>query len=157
MGCTCADGGVHRSKRSATGRRRALDGAAKQCIHGGSAKGAERGRSSAASRRSRGPAAGGEPRGGEGSGGRQRKEGGGPNMWAPHVKSTSTSHADGLTSGTVIWTSREPISKFRDSDVYFGSLGTGMTPPAKFRGRRCILLIILYWCVCVVHVKVCSS
>ena len=94
------------------------------------------GRSSAAPRWSRGPAAGG----GEGPGGRQRREGGGPDMWAPHVRSTSTSHVDGLTSGTVIWTSREPISKFRDSDVYFGSLGTGMTPPAKFRGRRCILL-----------------
>ena len=94
------------------------------------------GRSSAAPRWSRGPAAGG----GEGPGGRQRREGGGPDMWAPYIKSTSTSHANSLTSGTVIWTSREPISKFRDSDVYFGSLGTGMTPPAKFRGRRCILL-----------------
>ena len=37
---------MHRSKWSATRRRRALDGAAKQCIHGGAAKGAERGRSS---------------------------------------------------------------------------------------------------------------
>jgi len=47
---------------------------------------------------------------------------------------------DCLTRVTVIWISYEAINKFGDLDVYFESLGTGMTPAAKFRGWRCILL-----------------
>ena len=54
-------------------------------------------------------------------------------MWDPHVY--------GLRSGTVIYTSCKLINKFMDLDVHFESLGTGMTLPVKFEGRRYILLL----------------
>ena len=61
-------------------------------------------------------------------------------MWAPHVRCPVSLTRWHLTWETVIWTPREPISKFRDPDVHFGSSGTWMTPAAKFKGRPCILL-----------------
>ena len=61
-------------------------------------------------------------------------------MWAPHVRCPVSSTRWRLTWETVIWTPHEPISKFRDPDVHFESLGPWMTPATKFRGRPCILL-----------------
>ena len=40
----------------------------------------------------------------------------------------------------VIWTSREPINNFRDSELYFWEFGTAMTQKDKFRDPSCILL-----------------
>lgn len=67
-------------------------------------------------------------------------------MWAPHkqihINVQSTCHIGGLTRVTKIWTSREPISKFRDFNVHFQSSGTWITLPIKFKDWRCILFLI---------------
>ena len=60
----------------------------------------------------------------------------GPHMSGPRQRPVSLT-ADSLTRIKVVWTSRKPINKFGDPDVHFGSLGTGMTSTAKFRGRQC--------------------
>jgi hypothetical protein len=81
----------------------------------------------------------------------RREVGGGHDMWAPHIR---TRHHPVSVScmQNFIWvmecgTSREPICKFRDSYVYFGSLWTQMTPHAKFMYCPCILLLChLYRC-----------
>jgi hypothetical protein len=61
-----------------------------------------------------------------------------------HVTAQSAGHVGGLKSIIEIWTSCEPITKFGDPDVHSRSLGTWMTPDAKFMGRPCILLFKKY-------------
>jgi len=56
----------------------------------------------------------------------------GPTSQVP-VNVQSSWHASSLTRIKVIWTPRESINKFGDSYVHFESLGTGITPAAKFR------------------------
>lgn len=67
-----------------------------------------------------------QQRDGESRKGREKKDG--CDMWAPHVRSTSphslACHTCPLTQVMEIWTSREPISNFKDFNVHFGSSGT---------------------------------
>ena len=65
-------------------------------------------------------------------------------MWAPHVRCPVSLTRWQFNKSNGDLDPHELINKFGDTDVYFGSLGTGMTSPAKFMGRkRCILFLCI--------------